>query len=100
MRYHLILLKLGVECWWGRYTLTIVKGAPQALPGSSSAVGTQGAQHAHQRQPSASSVASVALSEAELGIDAVVKRHVESAELLSRAAGEIAFRLPKGDAPK
>lgn len=86
----------------GRYTLTIVKGAPQASPGSSSTLDAQRLQpqHAHQRQPSTASVASMALSEAELGIDAVVKRHVDSAQLLSRAGGEISFRLPKGDASK
>ena len=34
------------------------------------------------------------------GIDAVVRRHVPDARLLSCAGGEIAFRLPKTDAAK
>ena len=45
-------------------------------------------------------MASLALSEAEQGIEVVVKRHVDSAQLLSKAAGEISFRLPKADASK
>jgi len=33
-------------------------------------------------------------------LDALLKRHVPDTELLSRAGGEIAYRLPKGDASK
>jgi hypothetical protein len=40
------------------------------------------------------------MTELEAGIDAVIKRHVPDARLLSCAGGEIAFRLPKTDAAK
>jgi len=40
------------------------------------------------------------MSELKSGIDAVVRRHVPDARLLSCAGGEIAFRLPKSDAAK
>lgn len=33
-------------------------------------------------------------------LDALLDRHVPEAELLSRAGGEIAYRLPKGDAAR
>jgi len=49
---------------------------------------------------SASTLASGSMSELESGIDAVVRRHVPDARLLSCAGGEIAFRLPKSDAAK
>ena len=45
-------------------------------------------------------MASGSMSELENGIDAVVRRHVPDARLLSSAGGEIAFRLPKSDAAK
>ena len=82
--------------------MTIVKGAPQSSPASSSVLDAQHepAHTLHQRQPSAASISSVALSETELGIEAMVKAHVDAAQLLSRAGGEISFRLPKGDASK
>lgn len=49
---------------------------------------------------SASTMASGSMSDLESGIDAVVRRHVPDARLLSCAGGEIAFRLPKSDAAK
>lgn len=87
---------------FGRYTLTIVKGTPQESRDSSSSLDAQRPppRHVHRRQSSTASVASVALSEAEAGIESLVKRHVDSAQLLSRAGGEISFRLPKADASK
>ena len=87
----------------GRYTLTIVKGTPQPSSASGSSLDGQRAPppgSGHQRQSSAASAASAALSEAGAGIEALVRRHVDTAQLLSRAGGEISFRLPKADAPR
>lgn len=96
--------KLTRICCSDRYTLTIVKGLPQ-ITDSSEELETLASQPQPQRslqhgRSSSVSVASMALSEAEQGIEAVVKRHVNSSQLLSRAAGEISFRLPKAEASK
>lgn len=76
-----------------------MKGAPQSS-NSGGALDTQPQRSLQHGSSSSASVASLGLSEAEQGIEMVVKRHVDSAQLLSKAAGEISFRLPKADASK